>query len=84
MGANWVIFPIMGERVFPVLVRGMDAAQSGVLAMTLLMGARGIGALTGPLAASPWAAGLGSRMRAGILAAFMGSALGYIGLSCAP
>ena len=84
MGANWVIFPIMGERVFPVHLRGVDAAQSGVLAMTLLMGARGIGALTGPLAASPWAAGLGSRMRTGILAAFVGSALGYIGLSRAP
>lgn len=84
MGANWVIFPIMGERVFPVHLRGVEAAQSAVLAMTFLMGARGIGALTGPLAASPWAGGLGSRMRAGILAAFMGSALGYMALSRAP
>ncbi|MCU1274254.1 MAG: major facilitator superfamily 1 [Bryobacterales bacterium] len=84
MGANWVIFPIMGERVFPVYLRGMDVARSGVLGMSLLMGARGIGALVGPLAASPWAAGLGSRMRAGIVAAFIGSALGYMALSRAP
>jgi hypothetical protein len=84
MGANWVIFPIMGERVFPVHLRGMDVGRGGVLGMTLLMGARGIGALAGPVSASPWAAGLGSRMRAGILAAFIGSAVGYIGLSRAP
>jgi hypothetical protein len=84
MGANWVIFPIMGERVFPVHFHGMDAVRSGVLGMTLLMGARGIGALAGPVAAAPWARGLGSRMRAGILAAFIGSALGYTALSRAP
>lgn len=84
MGANWVIFPIMGERVFPVHLPGIDAARSSVLGMTLLMGARGIGALAGPVSASPWAAGLGSRMRAAILAAFIASAIGYMALSRAP
>ena len=84
LGANWVIFPIMGERIFPVRVAGLDAARAAVLGMSLLMGARGIGALFGPLAASRWAGGRGSRMRAGILAAFFAGAIGYMSLSGAP
>ena len=52
MGANWVIFPIMGERVFPVRMGGLDATRGAVLGMSLLMGARGAGALIGPLAAA--------------------------------
>ncbi|HKW99803.1 MAG TPA: MFS transporter [Bryobacteraceae bacterium] len=84
LGANWVIFPIMGERIFPVRVAGLDAARAAVLGMSLLMGARGIGALFGPLAASRWAGGHGSRMRAGILAAFFAGAVGYMSLSGAP
>jgi len=71
MGANWVIFPIMGERVFRVRVGSLDAAGSAALGMSLLMGARGVGAFLGPLSASRWAANRGSRMRAGILAGFI-------------
>lgn len=84
LGANWVIFPIMGARVFPVRLGGLDASRGAVLGMSVLMGARGIGALIGPLAASRWAAGHGSRMRAGMVAAFLAGALGYMALSGAP
>ena len=84
MGANWVIFPIMGERVFPVRVGTLDAAGGAALGMSLLMGARGVGAFIGPLSASRWAANRGSRMRAGILAGFVTGGLGYIALSRAP
>jgi len=84
MGANWVIFPIMGERVFPVGGGSLGAARAAVLGMSVLMSARGIGALTGPLVATKWAGGLGSRMRTGILVAFLAGAAGYMLLSVAP
>jgi len=84
MGANWVIFPIMGERVFPVHMGTLDTAGGAALGMSLLMGARGVGAFIGPLSASRWAANRGTRMRAGILAGFVSGGLGYIALSRAP
>jgi MFS family permease len=84
MGANWVIFPIMGERVFPVRIGDLEAARGAVLGMSLLMSARGIGALVGPLTATRWARGRGSRMRTGILVAFFAGAFGYMLLASAP
>ena len=84
MGANWVIFPIMGSRVFPVTLRGIDPQRSVMLGMSLLMCARGMGALLGPLASAGWAGGSGTRMRRGILVAFLLSAMGYMTLSQVP
>jgi len=84
MGANWVIFPILGERVFPVHFGGVDAARGAVLGMSLLMGARGIGALVGPLTATRWAGGRSARMRMGILIGYLAGAAGYLSLSKAP
>ena len=84
MGANWVIFPIMGERIFPVRFGGIDAARGAVLGMSLLMGARGVGALIGPLSATKWAGRSGSRMRVGILVGFLCGGAGYLLLSKAP
>jgi predicted MFS family arabinose efflux permease len=81
---DFSIFPIMGERVFPVHIAGLETSRGAVLGMSLLMGARGIGALIGPLSATRWAAGSGSRMRTGILAAFLAGAAGYMLLSRAP
>lgn len=84
MGANWVIFPIMGERVFPVLSGGIDASRGAVLGMSFLMGARGVGAFLGPLSATRWAGSRHSRMRLGILIGFLAGAVGYVLLSQAP
>jgi len=84
LGANWVIFPIMGERVFPVRFGGIDAARGAVLGMSLLMGARGVGALIGPLSATKWAGGRSSRMRLGILIGFLCGGAGYMLLCNAP
>jgi len=84
LGANWVIFPIMGERVFPVRLGGIDIERGAVLGMSFLMGARGLGALFGPLSASRWASGSPSRMRKGIVLAFVAAAVGYMALSAAP
>jgi predicted MFS family arabinose efflux permease len=84
MGANWVIFPIMGERVFPLRFGGIDASRGGVLGMSLLMGARGVGALIGPISATRWAGERSSRMRVGILIGFLCGGAGYMLLSKAP
>ncbi len=77
LGAHWVILPILGERVFV-------AKESGVLSMSLLMGARGVGALIGSLASG----GLGrhdpSRMRKVIFWGFVLVSLSYVGLGSAP
>ncbi|HTK94724.1 MAG TPA: hypothetical protein VL382_03735, partial [Terriglobales bacterium] len=79
-GASWVIFPILGKDVFPV--RGAITPEHGaLLGMAFLMGARGLGSLIGPLATAPWAEQHFGRLRAGILAGFAASGLGYIALA---
>jgi MFS family permease len=48
-----------------------------MLGMSLLLGARGIGALTGPLFTAPWAGHSQRRLRLGILLGFLVSGAGY-------
>jgi MFS family permease len=81
MGANWVLLPILGERVFPIQRAGFSARESGMLGMSLLMAARGLGAIVGPLAAGKWAGGSLQRMRLGILFGFLFAGTGYLALS---
>jgi MFS family permease len=83
-GANWVLLPIFGERVFPIHRAGFTARESGMLGMSLLMACRGIGAIIGPLIAGYWAGSVRSRMRTGILFAFLVVSIGYLGLAAAP
>ncbi len=83
MGANWVLLPILGERIFPVHRAGFSARESGMLGMSLLMACRGLGAIVGPLASGYWAGGNRSRMRVGILIGFLIAGFGYIGLGAA-
>ncbi len=78
LGANNVLLPILGERVFPVKLAGMDHGRAALLGMSLLMGARGAGSLLGPLIAGRWAGESHSRLRTGILAGFVISAAGYV------
>jgi len=80
MGANNVLLPILGQRVFPVKLAGVDPGRGAILGMSLLMGARGIGSLLGPLAAGWWAGQRHSRLRAGIFAGFVLAAAGYVWL----
>ncbi len=47
MGANWVILPLLGRNVFPARLGGLSREQSGTLGMSLLMAARGVGAIFG-------------------------------------
>ena len=84
MGSNWVILPLLGERVFPVRLEGFHASSGGMLGMSLLMGSRGIGSLIGPLIGTIWAGHEPSRLRSGILYGFLLGALGYLALGVAP
>ena len=52
--------------------------------MSLLMGARGLGALIGPVATAPWAQQRPERLRAGILAGFLLYGAGYMALKFIP
>ncbi len=78
LGANNVVLPILGQRVFPMRLHGLDEARAATLGMSLLMGARGAGSLIGPLVSGRWAGVRHSRLRTGILAGFMLAAAGYL------
>jgi len=77
MGANWVLLPIFGERIFAVHRAGFNQQQAGMLGMSLLMACRGIGAIIGPIVSGYWASGIVKRMRLGILMGFLAGAAGY-------
>lgn len=82
IGATWVTYALMGERMFAVHLG--PAGRSGVLGMSLLIGARGVGALLGPLGAAGWAGQRDPRLRKGILLGFCAAAVGVGLLSIAP
>ncbi|MGH9521667.1 MAG: MFS transporter [Terriglobales bacterium] len=82
IGATWVTYALMGERMFAVHLG--PAGRSGVLGMSLLIGARGLGALIGPLGAANWAGQRNPRLRRGILFGFCAAAVGVGLLSIAP
>ena len=77
MGANWVLLPIFGERIFAIRRAGFDERRAGMLGMSLLMGFRGVGAIIGPVLSGYWAGGKEQRMRLGILFAFLAGVIGY-------
>src|SRR4051794_38846103 len=78
LGANNVLLPILGQRAFPLRIHGLDEARAATLGMSLLMGARGAGALIGPLISGRWAEHRHSRLRTGILAGFLLASAGYL------
>ena len=84
MGANWVLLPIFGQRIFPVHRAGFNPSQAGMLGMSLLMACRGVGAIIGPVLAGYWAGGIEKRMRVGILIGYLAGAAGYLMLGNAP
>ncbi len=80
LGANNVLLPVLGERVFPARLARLGEVRAGMLGMSLLMGARGVGALIGPLVSGQWAGDRQSRMRWGIVAGFLAASAGYLAL----
>ncbi|HYP15208.1 MAG TPA: MFS transporter, partial [Bryobacteraceae bacterium] len=83
MATNWILIPLLGEKVFPVRLGGM-AKEAGMLGMSLLFGARGLGALIGPFVAARWTGHDEPRFRQGIFWAFGVSCLGYVVVGFAP
>ena len=53
-------------------------SRAAMLGMSMLMGARGVGALIGPLIGGRWAGDSHSRLRTGILVGFLLAAAGYL------
>ena len=77
IGPGWVLFTVMGQREFPVRWHGLDPARGAFLGMSLLLGARGLGALLGPLLTAPWAGHWIGRLERAILAGYLFTAAGY-------
>jgi predicted MFS family arabinose efflux permease len=84
LGANLVLLPVLGQKVFPMHLGGLDSKRGAVLAMSLLMGSRGVGTMICPVLAGWWAGTAQSRLRAAICVGFLFSAVGYVCLSGAP
>jgi len=78
IGPSWVLFTVMGQREFPVRWHGLDPARGAFLGMSLLLGARGLGALLGPLLMAPWAGSMKHRLEIAILWGYVGAAAGYM------
>ena len=80
IGPSWVLFTVMGLRYFPVHGHGLNAERGALLGMSLLIGARGIGALVGPLVSARLAGQSDRNLRLGILAGYLVTAVGYMAL----
>ena len=84
IGPSWVLFTVMGNGYFHVQVRGINPQRTAMLGMSLLLGARGIGAVIGPLFSARWAGRSGQRLQFGILLGYLIIGLGYFGLGRSP
>jgi len=79
LGTAWVLFPVLGQRVLS-LPFAISRERAALFGMSLLMGARGLGALIGPLLASHWAGRRQQRLRSGIFLGFLLGGIGYVSL----
>ena len=77
IGPGWVLFTVMGQREFAIRWHGMDPARGAFLGMSMLLGARGLGALLGPLMTAPWAGHWIPKLEKAIFYGFIGAAAGY-------
>jgi MFS family permease len=84
IGPSWVLFTVMGQRYFAVHWQGIDPQRGAMLGMSLLMGARGIGAIVGPLVFARWAGHSERRLRFGILLGYCLVGFGYFALGRVP
>jgi len=83
VGSNWVILPVLGERVFRVQAHGLSPAQAGALGMSTLLASRGLGAIAGSFLGGNFAGTNRVRLRWTILAGFAMTAAGYVALGAA-
>jgi MFS family permease len=84
IGANWVLLPVLGEGQFRLDGWGLTPSQAGMLGMSTLMGARGIGSFIGPMLGAPLASMKLAKLRWGITLGFAIACVGYLGLGFAP
>jgi predicted MFS family arabinose efflux permease len=84
IGPSWVLFTVMGQKVFPVRLAGSDAQRGTLLGMSLLLGARGVGALVGPLISARLAGNSDRKLQQGILLGYLLVAAGYAAIGGAP
>jgi MFS family permease len=84
IGPSWVLFTVMGHQYFHVHWLGIDPRRGAMLGMSLLLGARGIGAIIGPLFSARWAGHSDRRLRLGILIGYLLIGVGYLGLGMSP
>ena len=78
VGPSWVLFTVMGQRTFTLHWHDMDPQRGAMLGMSLLLGARGIGALLGPLCSAPWAGHSQRKLQFGILLGYLVCGIGYM------
>ena len=78
LGSSFVLLPVMGERLFPLRSFASDPHRASVLAMSVLMGARGLGAILGPLGSAQWAGIDLRRLRWGSMLGFAMYGAGYL------
>ncbi len=83
IGPGWVLFTVMGQNEFAVRWRGMPPERAAFLGMSLLLGARGLGALLGPLLTAPWAGHWKHRLENAIFWGYLAAAVGYTFLGAA-
>lgn len=77
IGPGWVLFTVMGQNEFAVRWRGLAPERGAFLGMSLLLGARGLGAMFGPVMAARWAGHLQPRLERAILLGYLATAAGY-------
>jgi hypothetical protein len=83
IGPGWVLFTVMGQNEFAVSWHGMSPERGAFLGMSVLLGARGLGALLGPLLTASWAGHWKHRLEVAIFWGYMAAFAGYtlIGVS---
>ncbi len=77
IGPGWVLFTVMGQNEFALRWRGMAPERGAFLGMSLLLGARGLGALLGPVMTASWAGHWKPRLERAIFWGYLATATGY-------
>src|SRR5262249_15924373 len=77
IGAGWVLFTGMGRTEVGPALDGFVPARAAFLGVSLLLGARGLGALIGPIALASWAGANRRRLVVGIIAGLLITGVGY-------
>jgi MFS family permease len=84
LGVSWVVFPVLADKVFPLMSLGVSHSRRTMLGMSLLMTARGVGALIGPVLTASWVGQEENRLRRVILIGYLTAGLGYLWLAISP